>query len=58
MPMKITPSEIIEEIIDGLVVGFDDRSPTIRVSRTGDGTLDLDSGDARHFSLAVVEEAG
>ncbi len=55
MVNRITLLEITEEIVDNLVVGFGDRSPTIRVSRTGPGTLDLDYGEAGHFTLTVAE---
>jgi len=55
MVNRITLLEITEEIIDHLVIGFDDRSPAIKVSRTGPGTLDLDYGEAGHFTLTVAE---
>ena len=52
---KITPTEITESIVDDLVMGFDDRSPSIRVTRTGPGSLDLDYGQAGRFRLVVEE---
>jgi hypothetical protein len=51
---QLTPSDIVEAIIDQLVVGEDFADvPSIHVDRTGPGSLLLDYGTAGVFVLTV-----
>ncbi len=55
--MPLTPSDIIEAIVDELVVGdFASNIEAARVERTGPGSLLLDYGSQGRFSLTVVPE--
>lgn len=55
--MALSPSDIIEAIIDELVTGeLGDATENVDVKRTGPGSLALDYGRQGRFRLTVTPE--
>ena len=55
---RLSPSDIIEEIVDELAMGsLGEAVPAFELRRTAPGTLFLDYGDAGRFVLTVVEQS-